>query len=363
MTPSSGLRLRNAWWPAVGILCSFPVSLPTQRLPDGGLSSEAELTFLRGIHLDAPFAARRDSPPPEGVAHGRALFHDRKFSAKGDTSCADCHRASAAFSSPRTVEARGVPSLYGAGAWRFLNADGSADSLLAQAWGPLTHPQEMGLNCTSPQGEAEKVTPRCKEFLVAVSAYVATLALPPPAPIDVFAQAVRSGTLSTLEPVLAPNALRGLRAFVTTAQCSRCHFGPYLSDGEFHNVGVPATPDEKPERAAGRAHGLVRLAKNPFRCEECDEWKRLPHGLGFTVGAFKTPPLRELLRTPPYMHNGVYQSLAAAVEHYAQAPEAVVGTSEAPRGPRGQALFSTETRDDLRAFLVSLSSVGGNDPR
>lgn len=387
-----------------------PQSLPTQSFPEDTALDRAQIEFLASALLGAPFSGARKAPefPSEIasetvtahatahatdlVAKGQMAFHDRSLSVQNNTSCADCHLARAAFSSPRVVDGRGVPSLYGAGVWRFLNADGSADSLVSQALGPLTHPLEMGVDCnetdTSPEqrgegvsknerGQTNLVTDRdrashghvagiqthCTEFLQAVAAYVNTLTLPPPAPLDVFAQAARRGTLPTLEPVLSHSALRGLKAFTTTAQCARCHFGPYLSNGEFHNVGVPATPEERPEKAAGRAQGLERLAQNPFRCETCEEWKHLPRGRTVAVGAFKTPTLRELSRTPPYMHNGIYQSIEAAVEHYAMAPEAIVGTSEAPRGPRGERLFSTQTQHDIHSFLLTLSSVGGTDRR
>ena len=84
----------------------------------------------------------------------------------------------------------------------------------------------------------------------------------------------------------------------------------------------------------------------------------LPRGKRSAVGAFKTPTLRQLGLTPPYMHNGLYESIEGAVAHYALAPEAGVGDSELARVSMDDA-----DRLAMTAFLRKLTSVGGSEVR
>ena len=94
--------------------------------------------------------------------------------------------------------------------------------------------------------------------------------------------------------------------------------------------------------------------REAFPCENCDDEAPLPRGRQFAIGAFRTPSLRELANTAPYMHNGVYLTLEEAVAHYASAPEAPVGHTEVDPVP-----LDAGAQADVVAFLRSLSSVGG----
>jgi cytochrome c peroxidase len=350
----------------------FPMRLRSQEtsISSAGDLSPSEKKLLASLHIDSHTAAKRVSKPRTGTLaqRGKMFFEDRAFSGGQDTSCADCHMATSAYASPRLLGSRSVPTLYGAALWRFLNWDGSADSLEAQAFGPLTSQVEMNSSCahvtkilrtkykivmqTTGQKNAEDLA--CALFLSDLAAYVETLSAPPPAPIDVFTEALRRETLSTLDPTFDAKVLAGAKLFAGKGLCAQCHNGPLVSDGEFHNVGVPSQLDESPAQAAGRIQGMVALATNPFRCETCEEWQRLPIGRHFALGAFKTPTLRQLGLTPPYMHNGLYDSIEAAVRHYSLAPDPIVGDSELARISLSDAEIKA-----LTAFLQSLTSFGG----
>jgi cytochrome c peroxidase len=117
----------------------------------------------------------------------------------------------------------------------------------------------------------------------ALAAYQRTL-LAGNAPYDRY-KAGEAGALS--EP-----ALRGMKLFFNQAHCAACHSGPSFSDGAFHNIGV----------------GI----KN----EVVDIGRQKVSGLLGDRGSFRTPPLREIARTAPYMHDGSMRSLEEVVEHY-----------------------------------------------
>ncbi len=150
------------------------------------------------------------------------------------------------------------------------------------------------------------------------------------APFDKFVIRLRDGDPLT-ENDFTVAALKGLRLFVGKANCRLCHSGPNFSDGEFHNVGVPPLKGGFP-RDSGRYAGIKKLLADPFRANGAfsDE----PQGVaamrtGTLVnypdnwGRFRTPSLRNVAATPPYMHQGQYDSLQQILEHYSTLKDAV----------------------------------------
>ena len=120
-------------------------------------------------------------------------------------------------------------------------------------------------------------------------------------------------------------AQRGFALFEGKANCVACHHGFNFSDGSFHNIGL--VDDGDPGRYRLQAIPVLR-------------------------GAFKTPTLRNINDTAPYMHNGVYQTLGEVIEHYDAG-----GRSRINIDPNMHALFlSAEEKSDLEHFLKSLSS-------
>jgi len=109
---------------------------------------------------------------------------------------------------------------------------------------------------------------------------------------------------------LIPAARRGLNAFIEN-KCDSCHSGPALSDESFHDAGFPSLPGSMPD--LGRAEGLAVLEANIFNlagpyADPGPEIPAAPPQPG-QVGAFRTPPLRNITRTGPYGHDGALASL------------------------------------------------------
>ncbi|MBX3273238.1 MAG: hypothetical protein KF729_23435 [Sandaracinaceae bacterium] len=158
------------------------------------------------------------------------------------------------------------------------------------------------------------------------------------------------------DDALHPLARRGAELFFGDAGCVRCHDGPLLSDDAFHNIGVPPF-------GPGKAGGI-------------DEGRFLVTGDPRDRFAFRTPPLRNVALTPPYMHDGVFGTLREAVQHHLD-PEAtlarrelLVGGVRVPIDPAVAADIRTTLSEDVRplrslapdevealsSFLESLSS-------
>ena len=183
------------------------------------------------------------------------------------------------------------------------------------------------------------------------------------APFDVFVRGLRSGALDDLA-ALSPSAQRGLKLFVGQAGCIKCHFGPDFSNGEFHNIGLASLPSQELDR--GRERGIERLLADPLNSKGTYtdhqgpkatlRVDRLVRGGRESLGAFKTPSLRELTTSAPYMHDGRFASLGEVLAFYNVLP------GKPPVGHREESLqplnLSPAELEDLEAFLRSLSADG-----
>lgn len=116
----------------------------------------------------------------------------------------------------------------------------------------------------------------------------------------------------------------GLRVFIGRGRCLGCHSGPNFTDNQFHNIAIPQFGENVPESDEGRALGLEELLESEFNCagqwsdhpnkDECAVSKLDPSRA--EVGAFKTPTLRSVNLSPPYMHTGTFQTLEDVILHY-----------------------------------------------
>jgi cytochrome c peroxidase len=197
------------------------------------------------------------------------------------------------------------------------------------------------------------------------------------------------------EAALSARAIRGLRLFIGGAACLDCHSTPLFSDGRFHNIGIPQRGPGVPTEAdcpRGSRHcdcqsqnessgvvgetclpwgyhsGLVKLRNTAFRRdgEYSDDpvAGRATHGRFYeaaeapdpsTRGAWRTPSLRDVALTAPYMHNGIYRTLDEVLWHYDQG-----GTTEASGRKCAELrplLLSAQDRSDLVEFLQALTGV------
>ncbi len=154
---------------------------------------------------------------------------------------------------------------------------------------------------------------------------------------------------------------RGARLFIGKAGCLQCHFGPGFTDGQFHNVGmaVPAGADFDD----GRPLGIQKVRVDRFNARGKHSARpgvrENPHLLYLafdehTYGAYKTPTLRNLGRTAPFGHDGRFATLMEVLDFYEDLP------GLPPIGHREETLlplkFSTSEKEDLVAFLLSLTS-------
>jgi cytochrome c peroxidase len=185
----------------------------------------------------------------------------------------------------------------------------------------------------------------------AVAAYERSL-LTPDSPFDKFMRG--RGQLS-------PSAIRGAKLFVGRASCNECHLGPILTDGKFHNLGAPQGVDID----GGRTEGIEAVLGNQYNA--ASEWsddREAPHLDGLVAGpedyvAFKTPTLRNVELTAPYMHNGAIGTLWDVLEFYR------FGGRTDGLGEPDVAVQPLELSDrdihDLIAFLKSLTALPPED--
>ncbi len=188
-------------------------------------------------------------------------------------------------------------------------------------------------------------------------------------PFDHFA--ARVVALSGDQPIAAAldgqfgaTELAGLKIFVGPGRCVLCHAGANFTDQQFHNTGLGQRGGDVD---VGRTAGIVRLLADPFNCvnqggkippdadkESCRELPFLDGANPELIGAFKTPGLRNVAQTAPYMHDGRFSTLSAAIEHYDQLPgKPATGHREESLKPLD---MTDEEKEALVAFLSALTS-------
>jgi cytochrome c peroxidase len=162
------------------------------------------------------------------------------------------------------------------------------------------------------------------------------------------------------DTAMTPAAIRGAQLFVGKAACNECHRGSSFSDGKFHNIGCPQEGEHVAATDNGRYGGIAGLKADVFNRagafsdQPDDSHLRSLNASDADTGAFKTPTLRNVAKTAPYMHDGVYGTLWDVVNHYnfGGATGAYVGTREVTIAPL---LLDSREVGDLVEFLRSLS--------
>jgi cytochrome c peroxidase len=302
------------------------------------------LPMLSGLDVLAPVP---DSNPltRSKIALGERLFNERSLSLDKSVSCASCHLPAHGFSDSVAFSrgvagrrgARNAPALINRVYGRTFFWDGRAVSLEQQVLHPIADTMEMGLPLhemtrrlrSEPSyrrlfREAFGIDADTTAVARALASYVRTLRSGE-SPLDRW----RDGDTAALS--LA--ARRGFALFTGKAKCSACHVGPNFTDELFHNTGVATRSsrrlDGKPADA-GRA-GVTHDFKDS--------------------GAFKTPTLREVARTAPYMHDGSFPTLDEVIDFYDGA-----GFQNDHLDPEIHPLgLSASERSDLVGFLRSLN--------
>ncbi len=274
------------------------------------------------------------------VALGKVLYFDTRLSADNTVSCATCHNPKKGWTDQAPVStgirgqkgARSAPSVLNSAYYEKQFWDGRAPSLEEQAKGPIENPIEMGNTHAAAVATLQGIPGYRPLFEKAFGSSEIT--------IDRVAQAIAAFERTVLtgnspydrfeagdKKALSASAQRGLSLFFGKANCSVCHTGFNFSNSDFHNIGVGMT------------------AKDPDLGRE-KETKDMTHR-----GAFKTPTLRNLSDTAPYMHDGSEKTLASVVEYYNNGGFANPWKDKEMK-PLG---LTQREKKDLENFLLSLN--------
>ena len=184
-------------------------------------------------------------------------------------------------------------------------------------------------------------------------------------PFDDFAEGLRTGDESKLA-ALSPAAQRGMVLFMGRANCRLCHFGPNFSDGEFHSTGIPPRHGGELHDPA-RYEGVPLVKSDPFATtgpHSDDPTSRQARRVRSLVrsseqwGQFRTPSLRNVALSPPYMHEGQLATLEDVVRHYSTLENAVL-----PDHHQEQLLVPLHlTEAEIAELVAFLEALTGADP-
>lgn len=369
----------------------------------------------------------------EKAAHfGQYLFFDTGFSANNKVSCATCHEPDKGWGDGLDLSKgvdevdRHAPTLWNVGYGRWFFWDGRADSLWAQAVGPVEADYEMGSNRlkllhyiannaklkaayegvfgTLPDVSDEKRFPKdarpvpddpghphqvaweqmSKEDQEAANLVFTNVAkafeayqrkiVSKEAPFDTFVTGLKgcldAGSKDGHEDKLkaiSEEAIKGMKKFVGSANCIACHNSPNFSDSEFHNIGIGINED--PNRVPadyGRLRGIDAVKQSLFNMmgpfSDITNPDKSPYAAklrflqknDFNAGEFKTPTLRSIDTSAPYMHDGRFKTLKDVLHYYnkLETETDVIGHTE--ESLRKLNLEENEL-DEIIAFLKSLT--------
>lgn len=358
----------------------------------------------------------RVADDPAAAVLGQTLFFDPGLSRNGEVSCATCHDPDIAFADGKPV-AEGLdvgtintPTVLGAANHRWLFHDGRADTLWSQALAPIENDLEMGSARTdvvryiasdpgltkqytaifdelpdvsdaarfphgarpgSPQWDTmskedqRQVTLAYVNLGKAIEAYERRLR-PGESSFDRWVASIEQGRRN--DRLITPQALRGFELFASEAGCRQCHFGPMISDLEFHDLALPPR-DPQAAPLPGRGAGYALLREREFRADgpwsDAPKSTRARRAAAARIGpehwgSFRTPSLRNVAKTAPYMHAGQFETLGEVLAFYNTLEQ------QARRHHHAEDVlrplnFTPDQLADLEAFLRSLS--GAPTPR
>jgi cytochrome c peroxidase len=338
-------------------------------------------------------ASNRASGNVDAIELGRRLFTDARLSPVGYIACVTCHQPDRGWTD-RKQRAHGLGDvdrntqpLTNLAQQRWFGWGGASDTIWMASIRPILDPREIDSN----PAHVRRVYVRVPEYAClyrrafgvdpidggesdeavlvrtakALAAFTETLATGR-TPFDAFRDAVARGQPPSATGY-SPSAQRGLKIFVGLGNCVACHRGPNFSDGSFHDTGVPWFVAQR-RADPGRREGIAKVQSSRFNRAGHYSDDAHPAGAAATRavapdenagGAFRTPSLRNVADTAPYMHNGSLDTLRDVVGHYARVePQRLRG--DARHHLRRLALSAAQT-DDLIAFLDSLSDERGEN--
>ncbi len=375
--------------------------------------SEAELfTIGQMQRVESPLDETNNlDGNPEAIEFGKALFFNHGLSPNA-IACSTCHVPNLGFGDGLVqafgadVTPRHSPTLFDLAQHTWFRWDGGCDSLWCQAIGPLESPTEMNGSRTfvvdalqnnpilkeqyeslfaplpSVEGidlsarptatpsqaneywnalsteKQDAITEALINVVKSIAAYEATIQSQATV-FDDFVDAMVDPEIGEEDALalLNPTEELGLRLFVGEGQCHLCHNGPTLSNDGFHNIGL-GSREWLEDTDIGRYDGITALQESDFHSG--GRWSDAPSGTRSQrvnrliqsteqLGQFKTPTLRNLFQTAPYMHGGHFDDLDAVLEHYSKLEESTLqGHSDETLKPLN---WTTEEKEAMIAFL------------
>ncbi len=328
----------------------------------------------------SPDPSNRVSGQAQAIELGRRLFRDPRMSPIGYIACVTCHQPDRAFTDLRARAhgladlPRNTPALANLRQQRWFGWGGASDSLWLASIRPMFDSREFDGNMTSvtriferepelaacyrsvfgaePERDAQQTVVNVGKALAAFQETLVTERTV----FDDFRDASLRRDQKAMAQYPAP-ALRGLRLFVGQAGCVACHSGPNLSDGDFH-AGASPQAARLPLDDQGRLDDLPRLRQHPLSLSgpyndqpasvRADATHHLPAQLP-PAGQFRTPGLRNVAVTAPFMHDGRFDDLGDALQHAWPARDGARTGRDS--GPHAVA--------DLAAFLTTLTDRHG----
>lgn len=296
------------------------------------------------INLELPlglieFPIPDDNPiTDKKIALGRKLFFDKNLSLDRTLSCASCHDPEQHWGNGQAVAVgvggrkgtRNVPTLINLGYYRQFFWDGRAATLEAQALAPLLNELEMAMPSHEAVLERLGEDPEYAELFGIAFSDGVTIGNMAKA-IACFERTILSGNspydryMAGDKDAMSEAAVRGLEVFMNRGNCNNCHIPPTFIDPAFHNLGVGMDQDN-PD--LGR-----------YRVLDMD----------FAKGKFKTPSVRDVAKTGPYMHDGSIKTLEEVVELYDQGGIPNRNLSDQVRDPLR---LTEQEKKDLVTFMI-----------
>ncbi|MBB1271071.1 cytochrome-c peroxidase [Shewanella sp. SR44-3] len=334
---------------------------PRPILDDGVEHRELGLLPLPIFPIDNPFSVAK-------VTLGEKLFHDPQLSSSGQIACASCHDRDlgwadgreSSFGHNRSKGKRNAPSIENVAYFSAFFWDGRATSLEQQALMPITDPNEMNQSIPklidklqvdkeyvagfSQAFSDTKITP--ERLAKAIATYERSI-ISPPSPFDSFLRAISETSpqrRAQRASAMSDEAIEGLHLFRTQGRCLNCHNGPQFTDGKFHNLGLTYYGREFEDL------GRYLVTKKPE-----------------DVGKAKTPGLRGVMNTGPWMHNGFFSDMDGILNIYNAGGARQTYDENDPLAPTVSVHIKPlnltfEQRKAIRAFLASITSFPAQGP-
>jgi len=369
-----------------------------------------ELNIIKSLSLNAlkdkPDPSNQVINNPLAIKFGKYLFNDTSLSQNGAVSCATCHLKGKGFTDNKLVAMgaragiRNTPTLLNVSQQNWFFWDGKKDSLWAQALSSIENPAEHNFSRTEmfhlltthpfynkqyeevfgekllsdellgipkiagpnshldglirwkkiPKKQKKKINQVVANASKAIASYVSTIKSKSTR-FDQFANEVVARGYSS---ILTNSEKKGLKLFISQKTgCINCHSNPIFSNKDFHNIGTGI-----PAKDNGRSEVIDAVIHDPFNClgefsdakpEQCLELKYTKKDRHALSGSFKTPTLRSISKTAPYMHDGRYKNLQEVLKHYANITKNKALETDLPIMN-----INKEEQDDLISFLLTL---------